>query len=37
VGPGSDPARSFVNINSVHLDGRGGLWVVDTNPLLGRC
>jgi sugar lactone lactonase YvrE len=25
-----DPASAFVDINAIHLDGRGGLWVVDT-------
>lgn len=40
--PGADPARAFVNVNSLRLDGRDGLWVVDTgapdfggNPLPG--
>lgn len=28
--PGSDPAYSFVNINALHRDANGGLWVVDT-------
>ncbi|MFI9386677.1 L-dopachrome tautomerase-related protein [Kutzneria sp. NPDC052558] len=28
--PGVDPATAFVNVNAVHLDGRGGLWAVDT-------
>jgi sugar lactone lactonase YvrE len=28
--PGADPARTFVNVNAIHLDGRGALWVVDT-------
>jgi hypothetical protein len=28
--PGRDPASGFVNINAIRLDGRGGLWVVDT-------
>jgi len=39
---GTDPADAFVNVNAIHLDGRGGLWVVDTgspdfggNPLPG--
>ncbi|MEJ0015179.1 MAG: L-dopachrome tautomerase-related protein [Acetobacteraceae bacterium] len=40
--PGGDPGGAFVNINALHLDGAGGLWVVDTgtpqfggNPLPG--
>lgn len=40
--PGADPAQAFVNVNAIHLDGRGGLWAVDTgapdfggNPLPG--
>jgi sugar lactone lactonase YvrE len=28
--PGTDAARSFVNVNAIHKDGHGGLWVVDT-------
>lgn len=28
--PGSDPSQAFVNINAIHLDGAGGLWIVDT-------
>lgn len=28
--PGDDPARAFVNVNAIHLDDGGGLWVVDT-------
>jgi len=39
---GADPADAFVNVNAIHLDGRGGMWVVDTgspdfggNPLPG--
>lgn len=27
---GGDNARAFVNVNAIHLDGRGSLWVVDT-------
>lgn len=27
---GADPTSAFVNINAIHLDGRGGLWAVDT-------
>lgn len=27
---GSDNANAFVNVNAIHLDGRGSLWVVDT-------
>ncbi|UYY58083.1 major royal jelly family protein [Sphingomonas sp. S2-65] len=34
--PGDDPASAFVNINALHLDGRGGLWIVDTgSPSFG--
>lgn len=40
--PGDDASRSFVNVNAIHLDGKGGLWAVDTgspefggNPLPG--
>ena len=40
--PGADPARGFVNVNAIHLDPGGALWVVDTgapdfggNPLPG--
>jgi hypothetical protein len=39
---GADAAGAFVNVNAIHLDGSGGLWVVDTgspefggNPLPG--
>ncbi|PTQ13440.1 hypothetical protein CLG96_04950 [Sphingomonas oleivorans] len=39
---GDDPVRAFVNINAIHLDGKGALWAVDTgspdfggNPLPG--
>ncbi|TWB83031.1 major royal jelly protein [Nitrospirillum amazonense] len=28
--PGADPAHAFVNINAIHRDDAGGLWVVDT-------
>ncbi len=28
--PGADPSRTFINVNSIHPDGRGSLWVVDT-------
>lgn len=28
--PGDEPARAFVNVNAIHLDGIGGLWAVDT-------
>jgi len=28
--PGADPARAFVNVNAIHLDPGGALWVVDT-------
>ncbi|MGW0519578.1 L-dopachrome tautomerase-related protein [Crossiella sp. NPDC003009] len=27
---GQDPGRKFVNVNAIHHDGRGSLWVVDT-------
>jgi sugar lactone lactonase YvrE len=27
---GADNAHAFVNVNAIHLDGRGSLWVVDT-------
>lgn len=27
---GEDPSRAFVNVNSIHLDGKGSLWAVDT-------
>lgn len=31
-----EPATSFINVNAVHLDGRGGLWAVDTGaPTFG--
>jgi hypothetical protein len=34
--PGDDPASAFVNVNAVHLDRRGGLWIVDTgSPSFG--
>lgn len=34
--PGQDPARAFVNLNAIHLDGAGGLWAVDTgSPTFG--
>ena len=39
---GQDPSHAFVNVNSIHLDGKGSLWAVDTgspqfggNPLPG--
>jgi hypothetical protein len=33
---GTDAARAFVDVNALHLDGRGGLWVVDTgSPKFG--
>ncbi|MDW9670253.1 hypothetical protein GOB27_27245 [Sinorhizobium meliloti] len=33
---GADPAGAFVNVNAIHLDGQGGLWVVDTgSPQFG--
>lgn len=28
--PGADPAHAFVNVNAIHLDPDGALWVVDT-------
>lgn len=28
--PGDDASRSFVDVNAIHLDGKGGLWAVDT-------
>lgn len=27
--PGRDPTRAFVDVNSIHADGRGSLWVLD--------
>lgn len=40
--PGADAAHAFVDVNSIHLDGKGSLWAVDTgspefggNPLPG--
>jgi hypothetical protein len=40
--PGHDPHQAFVNVNALHRDGSGGLWVIDTgtpkfggNPLPG--
>jgi len=40
--PGADPTHAFVNVNAMHRDGHGGLWVIDTgasqfggNPLSG--
>jgi Major royal jelly protein len=27
---GEDPSHAFVNVNSIHLDGKGSLWAVDT-------
>jgi Major royal jelly protein len=39
---GADPTHAFVDVNAIHLDGKGGLWAVDTgspqfggNPLPG--
>lgn len=33
---GEDPSRAFVDVNSIHLDGRGSLWAVDTgSPQFG--
>jgi hypothetical protein len=28
--PGADPGSTFVDVNAIHLDDRGGLWAVDT-------
>lgn len=28
--PGTDAATAFININAIHMDPDGGLWVVDT-------
>jgi hypothetical protein len=28
--PGADAAKSFVNVNAIHLDKDGALWVIDT-------
>jgi len=28
--PGADTAKAFVNVNAIHRDDRGGLWVIDT-------
>ena len=34
--PGADPAKAFVNVNAIHLDGRGALWVIDSGtPAFG--
>ena len=27
---GADPTKSFVNVNAIHSDGQGFLWIVDT-------
>ncbi|MFK3741183.1 L-dopachrome tautomerase-related protein [Massilia sp. TN1-12] len=33
---GGDNGRAFVNVNAIHLDGRGSLWVIDTgSPQFG--
>jgi hypothetical protein len=39
---GADPTHAFVDVNAIHLDGKGSLWIVDTgspqfggNPLPG--
>ena len=33
---GAPAAGAFVNVNAIHLDGQGGLWVVDTgSPTFG--
>lgn len=28
--PGADNRTAFVNVNAIHLDGKGGMWAVDT-------
>ncbi len=28
--PGADPAHAFVDVNAIHLDAQGHLWIVDT-------
>jgi hypothetical protein len=28
--PGADPTTAFVNVNAIHLDNEGALWVIDT-------
>lgn len=28
--PGADNAHAFINVNAIHLDGRGSLWAIDT-------
>lgn len=28
--PGGDNANTFINVNAIHLDGQGSLWVIDT-------
>lgn len=34
--PGQDAARAFVNVNAIHHDRNGGLWVIDTgSPQFG--
>ena len=34
--PGADAAGAFVNVNAIHLDNHGALWVVDTGaPTFG--
>jgi hypothetical protein len=33
---GEDPSHAFVNVNSIHLDGKGSLWAFDTgSPQFG--
>lgn len=27
---GADSGRAFVNVNAIHMDGKGGLWVIDS-------
>ncbi|MBY3165670.1 hypothetical protein HFO65_34465 [Rhizobium laguerreae] len=34
--PGGDPAQTFVNVNALHRDQQGNLWVIDTGaPTFG--
>lgn len=33
---GADPSAAFVDVNAIHLDGKGSLWVIDTgSPQFG--
>ncbi len=33
---GADPAHAFIDVNAIHLDGKGALWAVDTgSPQFG--